>query len=85
MPFLAWAPLGGWGRAPRLGEDEQTAAHAQVAAELGVSVAQVVLAWLLARSPVVMAIPGARRVETILDAIAAADLDLSPDHVALLG
>jgi aryl-alcohol dehydrogenase-like predicted oxidoreductase len=50
-----------------------------------VSPQRVCLAWELARSPVVIPIPGASRPETILDSIAAADLELSGEELARLG
>lgn len=50
----------------------------------GVSPQQVCLAWELARSPVVIPIPGASRPEAITDPVAAADLKLTEDDLALL-
>ena len=55
-----------------------------VARERGVSPQQVCLAWLLARSPVVIPIPGASRPRTIRDSVGAADLELTPEEVARL-
>ncbi|MFI6280387.1 aldo/keto reductase [Streptomyces sp. NPDC050988] len=55
-----------------------------VARERGVSPQQVCLAWLLARSPVVVPIPGASRPGTIRDSAGAADLELTPEEVARL-
>ena len=51
---------------------------------LGVSAHAVVLAWVLAQSPAVLAIPSARTVEHALDSVAAADLMLSPDDLAAI-
>lgn len=82
LAFLPWSPLGGIGRAAGLG-----ATHArfqQVADELGVSPQQVCLAWMLAKSPVVIPIPGASRPETITDSARAADLELSAEQLARL-
>lgn len=45
---------------------------------------RVCLAWMLAKSPVVVPIPGASRPETILDSLAAADLILSAEEIAAL-
>ena len=42
------------------------------------------LAWMLAKSPYVIPIPGSSRPETIRDSYAAADLVLTPDQVATL-
>ena len=82
MAFLPWSPLGGIGKAGDLGGTH--GAFAEVAAERGVSPQQVCLAWLLAKSPVVIPIPGARRVESIVDSAAAADLVLSDEELARL-
>ncbi len=82
IAFLPWSPLGGVGKAGDLGSTH--AAYAEVAAERGVSPQQVCLAWLLAKAPVVIPIPGARRVESILDSVAAAELQLSPEELARL-
>lgn len=76
--FLAWSPLGGMGAAAGLGR--RFPAFAQVAEEHGVSPQQVALAWELDRSPAVIPIPGASRPETILDSIAAANLQLTEDQ-----
>lgn len=82
IAFLPWSPLGGMGRAGELGE--RFAPFAEVAVSHGVSPQQVALAWELASSPMVVPIPGARRPETILDSIEAADLELSSDELAHL-
>jgi aryl-alcohol dehydrogenase-like predicted oxidoreductase len=55
-----------------------------VAAGHGVSPQQVALAWELAKAPVVIPIPGARRPESILDSAAAVSLRLSADDLARL-
>ena len=82
IAFLPWSPLGGIARAGDLGSAH--GAFAEVAAERGVSPQQVCLAWLLAKAPVVIPIPGARRVESILDSVAAAELQLSAEELARL-
>ena len=58
IAVIAHSPLGGPRRA---GRARAHAALAEVAAALGATPAEVALAWLLALSPVVVAIPGARR------------------------
>jgi aryl-alcohol dehydrogenase-like predicted oxidoreductase len=57
----------------------------RVAAERGVSPQRVALAWLLSLSDTVLPIPGARRPETILDSVAAAELELTADELAAIG
>lgn len=82
IAFLPWSPLGGIGNAAELGSAH--AAYAEVAKERGVSPQQVTLAWLLAKSPVVIPIPGSSRPETARDSAAAADLTLTDDELARL-
>jgi aryl-alcohol dehydrogenase-like predicted oxidoreductase len=82
IAFLPWSPLGGISNAGDLGA-KHPAFH-QLASELGVSPQRVTLAWMLAKSPYVIPIPGSSRPETILDSYAAIDLELTPDQVAAL-
>ncbi|WP_329602657.1 aldo/keto reductase [Actinomadura soli] len=82
LAFLPWSPLGGAAQAGRLGERHTE--FEKVAAELGLSPQRVCLAWMLAKSPRVIPIPGASRPETIIDSAQAADLDLSAEHLARL-
>ncbi len=79
LGFLAYSPLGG-GRLNR-----KLAGHpvlSPIARRHGVSEHAVVLAWLLALSPAVIPIPGARTVEHATDSAGAARLTLDPDEVA---
>jgi aryl-alcohol dehydrogenase-like predicted oxidoreductase len=82
VAFLPWSPLGGISRAGELGS--AYTAFARVARARGVSPQQVCLAWMLAKSPVVVPIPGASRPETIRDSAAAADLTLTAEELAEL-
>jgi aryl-alcohol dehydrogenase-like predicted oxidoreductase len=82
LAFLPYSPLGGLRDAAVLGG--RHAAFAEVGAEVGASAHRTCLAWLLAKAPVVVAIPGASRPETIRDSAAAADLDLDPDQISRL-
>ncbi|MCT9931839.1 aldo/keto reductase [Planotetraspora sp. A-T 1434] len=82
IAFLPWAPLGSISHAGELGS--RFAPFAEVAQAHGVSPQQVCLAWLLAKAPVVIPIPGSSRPETILDSVKAADLRLSDDELARL-
>jgi aryl-alcohol dehydrogenase-like predicted oxidoreductase/predicted kinase len=81
VALIAHSPLGGRRRAGRLARHE---ALAEVARTRGVAPAEVALAWLLALSPVVVPIPGARRPETARSAARAATLVLDADDRALL-
>jgi aryl-alcohol dehydrogenase-like predicted oxidoreductase len=82
LAFLPWSPLGGAGQATRLGG--RHSAFGQVGAELGVSPQRVALAWLLAKSPRVIPIPGASRPESISDSAQAPDLELTAEQLARL-
>lgn len=83
IAFLPWSPLGGIGRADQLGG--HAAAFAAIAERHGVSPQRVCLAWQLAKSPVVIPIPGASRPETIRDSAQAPELTLTADELASLG
>jgi aryl-alcohol dehydrogenase-like predicted oxidoreductase len=82
IAFLPWSPLGGIARAGELGSTYEP--FAKVAEAHGVSPQRVCLAWMLAKSPVVVPIPGASRPETIRDSAAAADLVLTAEELAEL-
>ncbi|MBX6168337.1 MAG: aldo/keto reductase [Thermobispora bispora] len=57
---------------------------AEVARDHDVSPHQACLAWMPAKAPAVIPIPGSSRPETILASAKAADLELSPDELARL-
>ncbi len=57
---------------------------ADIAQQLGVSSAQVALAWLAAQPAMTSVILGARTVDQLVDNLAAADLDLGAEHLDLL-
>ncbi|MFJ9376463.1 aldo/keto reductase [Streptomyces sp. NPDC101455] len=82
IAFLPWSPLGGITRAGELGS--AYAPFARIAEKHGVSPQRVCLAWMLAKSPVVVPIPGASRPETIRDSAAAPELALSAEEIAEL-
>jgi pyridoxine 4-dehydrogenase len=71
LAFLPWAPIQ---------ETEKIAGVLTAAKRLGVSERQVALAWLLARSPQVLPIPGSGSPEHVTDNIAAAGLELTGDE-----
>ena len=75
IAFLPFSPLGGISRAGQLGQ--RHGAFQEVATARGVSPQQVALAWMLAKAPVVIPIPGASLRESVIDSAAAADLVLS--------
>ncbi|HET9172313.1 MAG TPA: aldo/keto reductase [Actinospica sp.] len=82
LAFLPWSPLGGITRAAGLGD--RFAVYGEVAAAHGVSPQQVCLAWMLAKAPVVIPIPGSSRPETIRDSVAAQGLELSAEELSRL-
>jgi aryl-alcohol dehydrogenase-like predicted oxidoreductase len=77
VAFIPWYPLGA-GRALR------SARVKQVAAGLGATPAQVAIAWLLARSPVMLPIPGTGSIAHLEENAAAARLRLSAEDLAAL-
>ncbi len=74
LTFLAWSPLGGSSRVSRL---EDISALAQLSAEKGASVYCLVLAWLQAKSPCIVPIPGATKTASIEDSVRSVELKLS--------
>jgi aryl-alcohol dehydrogenase-like predicted oxidoreductase len=82
VAFLPWSPLGGISQAGELGSRFRV--FAQVARAHEVSPQRACLAWMLAKAPVVIPIPGSTRPETIRDSAAAVDLDLSIEELAKL-
>ena len=74
VAFMPWQPLNG--------TDHE--ALRTVANERGVAPAQVALAWLLARSPAMLVIPGTASIEHLEQNVAAAALELSADEMAQL-
>lgn len=82
LAFLAWSPLGGMSKASELGTAYD--AFAEVASKHDVSPQQVCLAWELSLSHSVVPIPGASRVESVVDSMAASDLRLDDEDLARL-
>ncbi|MEU0272223.1 aldo/keto reductase [Streptomyces sp. NPDC006307] len=71
IAFLPWRPIGAET------DPGRAAVLATVATELGATVPQVLLAWLLVRSPVVLPIPGTGSLAHLEENLAAADLRLT--------
>ena len=69
LAFLPWYPLGAGALAPE-------GALSQVAAKHGATPMQVAIAWLLARSPAVLVIPGTSKVPHLEENVAAAAIRL---------
>ena len=81
ITLLAHSPLGGPGRAARLARDP---VFASLAAQRGLTAAQVALAWLLDLAPEVVALPGPRGPENARSAAAAAEVSLTLEERARL-
>jgi pyridoxine 4-dehydrogenase len=75
LAFLPWAPIQ---------DADGNRAVSEAAASHGVSPRQVVLAWLLARSPQILPIPGSGSADHIQANIPAAEIKLSPDELAAI-
>jgi pyridoxine 4-dehydrogenase len=77
--FIPWFPLA----AGRVSRADSPIRH--VAAQLEATPSQVALAWLLARSPVMLPIPGTSRVEHLEENVAAAGLQIDAKRMQELG
>jgi pyridoxine 4-dehydrogenase len=77
IAFLPWFPLGGKG-APKHGALEK------IAKQKHATVTQIALAWLLARSPNVLPIPGTSSISHFDENVAAADIELTSEELAEL-
>jgi pyridoxine 4-dehydrogenase len=78
LTFFPWSPLGGKRRVTKL---EEIPVIAQLAMEKGASVYQIVLAWLRAKSPCIVPIPGASKISSIEDSVKALAVTLSVTEV----
>lgn len=79
LTFLPWSPLGGSRRVQQLPE---IAPIAQLALVKGVSVYCIVLAWLRAKSPCIVPIPGAKRVQSLQDSLRSIQVNLSETEIS---
>jgi len=75
IAFLPWAPIQ---------QADSNPAVAEAAKRHGASPRQIVLAWLLARSPQMLPIPGTGSPEHAEANVAAGSIELSPDEVAAI-
>jgi aryl-alcohol dehydrogenase-like predicted oxidoreductase len=75
LVFLPWAPIQDGGH---------SATVQAVATRLGASERQVLLAWLLARSPQILPIPGSGSAEHVESNVAAASLELTRAEIAAI-
>jgi pyridoxine 4-dehydrogenase len=75
LAFLPWAPIQ---------DTDGNHAISEAAASHGVSPRQMVLAWLLARSPQILPIPGSGSADHVEANVAAAGIQLTPDELAAI-
>jgi pyridoxine 4-dehydrogenase len=73
MAFLPWAPI-----------QNLDARAAKVSQTYGATPRQIVLAWMLARSPAMLPIPGTGSIEHLEENVAAAAIRLSPEEISTL-
>jgi len=78
IAFLAYSPFGGGNRAPKLTRNERLAAEAK---KRGITPHRLLLAWMLAKSPVALPIPGSRQAHNAEDSAWASGVELSPADV----
>jgi aryl-alcohol dehydrogenase-like predicted oxidoreductase len=76
LAFLPWAPIQ---------EADKNPAVTEAARRHGATSHQIVLAWMLARSPQMLPIPGSGDPEHVSQNIAAAGITLSPEEVTAIG
>ena len=78
VTYIAYSPVGGnWGHR----QQAKNKVLLAIAKAHGVSPYQVALAWLLAKGPYVLPIPGASKIGSIRDSSAAVQLRLTPDEL----
>jgi len=78
IAFIPWAPLGSSRLAQGSGSGK---ALGRLAARREVSPGQTVIAWLLARSPMILPIPGTSSVAHLEENVAAAGIRLTPEEL----
>lgn len=79
ITFIPYSPVGGGRRVKLLAESDGLQ---RVADRVGHTVQEVVLAWILSKSPSLVPIPGASRPESIESSVRAAGLELDEETVA---
>jgi pyridoxine 4-dehydrogenase len=78
VAFIPWYPLGA-------GSVASDSAVSRIARERGATPFQIALAWLLAKSPVILPIPGTSSVAHLEENMASAELELTGEDLAALG
>jgi len=83
IAFIPWRPLGE--RASDAAADGPAARLAKVAERRGLSIPQAAIAWALARSPVMLPIPGTSKVVHLEENVAAAAVKLTAEEMNEVG
>nr|WP_255527293.1 aldo/keto reductase [Trichocoleus sp. FACHB-46] len=81
LTFIPWSPLGG---SRRFGKLQDIPAIAQLAQSYNSSVYCIVLAWLRAKSPCVVPIPGASKPSSIENSVQAIEVQLSAADITAI-
>lgn len=84
IAFLPWDPLA-QGAQKSTVPDRRLVALGAIAKARRIDMSQANLAWLLARSPVILPIPGTSRVAHLEDNAGAAKIQLTPEEMAQIG
>jgi aryl-alcohol dehydrogenase-like predicted oxidoreductase len=83
IAFIPWAPLAQGAQAGA--RNKRLLALEEIAKERHINNNQANLAWLLARSPVMLPIPGTSRIDHLEDNVGAARVKLTPEEMARVG
>jgi aryl-alcohol dehydrogenase-like predicted oxidoreductase len=82
LAFIPWSPLTQSPRDAGAGARDRLEAWA---VRRGVSFAQAAIAWLLARSPAMLPIPGTSRLRHLEENVAAATMSLTAEEMSIIG
>ncbi len=82
LAFIPWSPLS---QNPRESNAGARVALEKWAQQRGISMPQAAIAWLLARSPVMLPIPGTSKVKHLEENVAAAALKITPEEMRAIG
>lgn len=83
IAFLPWSPLGGSRNKSEVSSGA-AGAFETVGQKYGLSPFATAIAWLLRLSPAIIPIPGATRVESVLDCVSSIDVELSDEDFEAL-
>jgi aryl-alcohol dehydrogenase-like predicted oxidoreductase len=83
IAFLPWSPLGGSVNKEEV-RSGKAGAFQEVGSKYGISSYATALAWLLRKSELILPIPGATRVESVLDCVTALSVELSDEDFQIL-